>query len=247
MLRSNQGGPWPLSILLPVLVWALAGEPVAAQGLVQITLEGALDREGGARVEVNVGARLPAGDREIDLGLHLARGTSGADLAGLLATRLERAGFDVLFPAPGTGAERAAHIFLEDALFVRLRAGHGLRATVTTPDAVPASVTIAPPHVRAEDARLVIGASTYSQHTKKRGLQTIELSLGAQDHVVQVAEKLHKVALEAGWVGFRPESKSWRPSKLKDAATPTGFSIEVDSDGDWRLEVELPERTARGG
>ena len=241
MLRSIRPLPVLLSMLSAVL---LAGaRPAAGQGLAQITFEGEITREGGARVEITVGVRVEGVDLQVDLGLHLARGTSAGDVAGFLASRLARAGFDVLSPAARSGSEGAvAHVFVEEALFVRLRAGHGLRFRVTTGDSVPTRVRVSPPQVNPRDARLVVAASTYSQHTRTRGLHSVEIPLAAVDHAAQVTEKIHKGALNAGWIGFRPESRSWRPGKLKDASVPTGFSLELDSEGDWGVEIELPKR-----
>ncbi len=52
--------------------------------------------------------------------------------------------------------------------------------------------------------------------------------------------KIHAAALEAGWLGDRPTVQTWRPVRMVDGSQITGFSISLESAGDWRVEVSLP-------
>ena len=111
-------------VLLSLVLLALSSS-VGAEGLVQITLEGTLQTVGGARIEFEVGARANGEARQVILGLHLAENTTCSDLATLLSKRLESGGFEVLTTRSDEGGSPRVQIFVEDAIFVRMRLGGG--------------------------------------------------------------------------------------------------------------------------
>ncbi|MCP3919828.1 MAG: hypothetical protein GY711_30200 [bacterium] len=226
----------PLRAFLTLALTSLA----AGQGLVQISLGGELTRRGGSRVELAVGAKIDGQARQVELDIHLAQGTSSSDFAQLVAARLSRAGFDVLAPMPREAQAAKSHVFVENTYFVRMRLGGGLIGTITTSELAPSEVRVDAPESMLEPANLLISASTRSPHTKKYGRSQFAVEFAKDDHPAQAINKIHKAALTAEWLGDRPTAHAWRPVRLVDGSIITGFSIGLESAGDWRLEVTLP-------
>lgn len=226
------------------VVLSLFAAPAArAEGLVQITLHGAIEPAGGAPVEVE----LEVWDGEkvelLTLNLHLGQGTRARDLASLIVTRLRRLQARVDFPDEhAAGAEASEHttLFVEALTGVHLRLGHGMHADVTLCDAAPISLRMLPPQVVAGAAQVRIAVTTFEGHSRTIGRDAISLTVGADMGAAQIAERLASTALDRGWIADRPRPDSWSCSRNTDGATVTGCSIELESpDADWRLEVKL--------
>lgn len=229
-----------ISRRLPIGVALLAAlAPAArAQGEVQITFDGALEPPGGARVAVAVVAGPAERTREVRLDLHLAAGTSGADLAALLAARLQAAGLEALAPTP---AGPRAHVFVEDARSVTLELGAGLGGAVTLCEGAPELVRVEPARGGTSDCRLVVAVSAMHAHTERRARSSFEVRVAPELTAAQVSERLFARAVEAEWVSERPGLEGWRPVHLSDGSRITGFSVELAGHGSWRVDVRLPE------
>lgn len=224
--------------LAAALVAALA--PVTrASGTVQLTFDGELSPPGGARVVVAIAAGIGAAAREVRLDLHLAAGTSGADLAALLADRCAAAKLEVLAPA---ARGPRAHVFVEDARSVTLELDAGLGGAVTVCDGAPELLRVETPGgPETGPVRLVVAASAVHGHTARRTRSSIELGLEPGLGPAQISERLLARAVEAGWVCERPGVEGWRLSHLEDGSRITGFGVELRAERPWRLELRVPE------
>jgi len=231
-----------LRACLLIAVVALVQGTTWAQGLVQLSLHGKISDPGGARVEVEIGAWAVASadaqptPRELDFNAHLAAGTTGQELAQLLERRFSRAGFDVFATEPREGR---GQLFIERALFVRLRLCSGLACEITLADRAPRSVRIMPPTYDKSDATFAFTATTYHPHTELRGRASFDLTIDSGLIPAQVSERLFEVAVDKGWMSQRPGIDAWQPLKRADGALLQGCSMSLRSSSDWRLEVEL--------
>lgn len=236
-----------LSTLLTGGVLSLLSGPVAAEGLVQLSFAGQIERFGGARVELSVEARSGEELRRVELVPHLARGTGAADVAALLADRLQGAGIVVRPRTIGRADGLRAHVFIEGTVAVRVRAGHGLSVSVTTCEEPPLSVALQSPRANVSTARVVISASTMHGHTEARELRTFEVELEPSLPGAQYSEVLFRTAIENRWIAERPEGRAWRPVRMADGSRITGVGVDVDTAGDWRLEVTLAKEEGEEG
>ena len=160
---------------------------------------------------------------------------SGDSIAGVL--HLDR---DLAFTAGSRNRESPrAQMFVEEAIFVRMRLGGGLEGTITVCEEGPASVRFLRPQAHLEPAKLVVSASTFHLHTERRGLKTIDVMLEPTLHGAQVSDLLFRTSIQEKWVAERPGTDSWRPMGMGDGAQITGLSVALRSEGDWRIEVEL--------
>ena len=122
-----------LSRVLGFLILLLAAGPLAAaQGMVQLRFSGALGTDKSHLVEVEI-IEAESGN-ELVLHVHLAAGTTGAELAELVARRAERAGISLTAPAPVAGS---GSLFVDAASEVRMRLGGGLSGEVSCVEGAP--------------------------------------------------------------------------------------------------------------
>lgn len=226
-----------LFVLSALLLLPSRGE---AEGLVQLSLNGAIDAKGGATVEVQWGHWTGKESRDTHLRLHLAQDTSSFELASLLVMRLRARGASVLFPAEKTGATGPVHLYVESTTQVNLRLGHGMWATVTLCDSGPEKVRFLKPQVARDGAQITINTSTFQAHTKMTASILLEHDMDALANTATVCETLFNQGLSKGLVCDRPSADSWRPAKGSDGALVTGCSIELLAPGaDWGLQVSL--------
>ena len=234
----------PRLVTLIPLLCALFTSTAQADGLVQITIEGTLNREGGARVELDLGAFHPAHEqpREMSISLFLAERTTAADVAALFTSRISDAGFKVIAPAPTvTDKVKRAQIFVERAVLVSLRLGSGLSGTITTCDDVPVSLRVLRPELAVLDARFSATISTFNQHSEEYGQHSLTLDVPKKMNTTEIAGELFKKSLTQDWLAERPGTDGWRPTKMADGAIIRGFSASVSSQGDWKLEIRLAQ------
>lgn len=213
----------------------------SAEGLTQVRFQGAISHPGGAHVEVEVSARPSEEDAEVErlaVFVHLAHGTTAADLASLVAERLRRVRIDVVL-SQGSPEAGSTSLFVERARRVRLRLGHGLAGSVSLCEEAPMSVALERPGQDAEGARITIGLSAYYLHTKQHRHSTLAVDVAADATTSAISELLANRGIEAGWGCERPTLQSWRVNSLLDGGRVTGLSIELDSASDWALVVEL--------
>jgi hypothetical protein len=237
---------------------ALAGlSPLApAQGLAQLRLEGVLDSRHGAWVEVYIGAMVQRTPREMPFIAYFGPGTTAVELGTLLAVRLERANFDVI-PTLFDRDMDGMSLFIDNALFVRVRVGGGINATLTAMDTVPGSIRIFSPSLSPEPAIVHVSGGVWSPHAQIWG--RVELSVPLETKAIPdnlrldatnpvadaplVAKRLQEAAIKAKWLSESPRGDAWRPIKMMDGSIFQGIAVTVESEGDWRIELEFP----RGG
>ena len=88
----------------------------------------------------------------------------------------------------------------------------------------------------------MLSASTWHPHTERGGSARLEVELEEKQHGSGVAEKLFRVATEAGWIGERLSVDEWAPTRLADGSRVRGMSAALLTRGDWGLRVELASR-----
>ena len=231
--------------LVPLLISILSfASGARADHLAQLSFEGRVSTAGGGRIEVSIGARRTQDDvaRQVDLGLHLAEGTSAADLTALIALRLEAAGILVLRPAPSDPDSTLTHLFVERAIFVQIRAGFGLKGTISSCENAPVSMRVLSSDALQAPAQLLISASTWHPHTERASSARLVIELEQGMHGSGVAEQLFLTATQAGWIGTRPSVDEWSPARMTEGARVRGMSICMDSPADWGLRVDIDER-----
>ncbi|MFT4539002.1 MAG: hypothetical protein ACI841_000910 [Planctomycetota bacterium] len=213
-----------------------------AESLAQLTIDGRIDISGGARVEIKVGAlrQKDMKAHEVSLGVHLAEGTTGADVIELLSARLRLAGIMVMAVSRSGIETDSPHLFIEATRFIQVRMASGLTTTITTCEAAPASLRVLSSDVSSAAGRLTMTASTWHMHTEKAGTSQLAIDLLIDQHGSAVAESLFKVAMKAGWIGERISADEWAPSRMVDGSRARGMSIKLESKADWGLRVEFP-------
>jgi len=246
----------PLVLGLAVVLCSVLAR---AQGRVQIVLHGTLAEPGGARVEALVtfaGLTEEGGLRKsrVDLGLHLADGTTAAELGALLEREILRQGGAVqaTFAAPepigSAGAQPArACLFIERMQSVALRLGRGLTASITLSDAPPGQLRFLPPKEKQVAARLSVTASAENPHTKDRPRFAMAVEFAGGLTGEQAADVVTTQAIAKGWTGTWLGHQAWSPeAQLQSGARITGTCFELISAGDWRIELDLPAPEPRG-
>ena len=212
-----------------------------AQSLVQLTIEGEIDRPGGAWVDVEVVA-VPGTDgaRSASLGLHLAEKTAAADVVALLTRRMEAAGMHAVFASERTGPRTLAHVFVEDCVAVNLHLGHGLAPTVTLCETAPASLKVVPPIESKGKGFLTIAASTWHAPSQTPNRLSIELELDDRRAPTMIAEDLVTRSIQLGWLAERLKHEAWHPTGMADGSIVKGSSIALQTTGaDWRMEIGI--------
>jgi hypothetical protein len=211
---------------------------VKAQSLAQIRFEGKLDR--AQWVEVEVGATVKGADRRLDVHVFLGPGTTGSDLASLVAGRLEASGFFTHLGEPDADRQGRT-VFVERALFINARVGGGLRAVLTACEGPPTSLRVFSPPEGQANLRLRVVAGAVNPVDKSVGIVSIEVDMVAGSHVSRCSEQLLTAAGKARWMSERPETDSWRPVQMAAGARFNGLSVTGEKG--WRLELDL--RAAR--
>lgn len=214
----------------------------SAQSRVQLSLAGAIERTGGARVEIGLVFGEPGAEpRTGGLALHLAEGTSAGEVTALLAHLLDRGGARVL-GAPTADPKPRASLFVDHVRSVRVRAGHGLQTTITLGDDAPETIRLLTPEVRPDGALVTLGATKLRTHDGTAGRIDIELEIDPRSTPARIAEQLSTRAIGAGWEAERSGGDGWRLVPSIEGARLSGCAIALSSSGDWGLEVALPVR-----
>lgn len=245
-------------IALACLVLAGLSPLASAQGLAQLRLDGQLDSRHGAWIEVYIGAMVQRQAREMEFIAYFGPGTTAVELGTLLAVRLERAKFDVI----PTFLDRNAtgmSLFIDNVLFVRARVGGGLTATITCMDLPPGAIRIYSPSLSTEPATVHVSGGVWSPHEQIWG--RVELSVPLDTKTVPenlrldgtypvadaplVAKRLQAAAAEAKWMSETARGDAWRPIRMMNGAIFQGLAVTVESEGDWRIEVEFLRGAAR--
>lgn len=263
MIRS------PLAALLVLAAYLLPLGPLsastaAAQALVQVRMAGvvngpaddpslgdgataSLDRSYGHLVEIEVDAAgRGSGPAEVVLHLHVAHGTTGAELLQLTAARLQRLGVAATLTgvsganAPGI-PPTSGSLWIEGAMRVHLRMGGGLIGEISCVEGPPAAMRLIPGDAIEGGASVSVTASTAIVMPGRRpirGRATFQAALTALENSAEAATALWTAAKDR-WVSERPGTDTWRPIKMASGATITGVSVRVTGQSDWGLEVSL--------
>lgn len=227
-------------LLAPALfavVSLLLAPAASAAGLVQISLGGNLDVDGGARVEFAV----EAGGHAAEFHGHLAHDTRPGDLAALIQHRLKKSGIDFI-KGPDSASRAVYSFFIEDCELLRLRVGGGLQARLTAVEEVPTSLRFLEPRALKESpgGDLRIFLSTESVAGPKEEVVELELALPeSRPSAIWVAEHLASAASARGLKSRRPQTDAWTSTGTTSGAVGVGMSIELYSDADWAVELRL--------
>lgn len=241
--------PRALRLFLVLLALPLLPRGAAAQGMVQLTLRGAIELRGGNRVQVTVGGNVLREDktqeaRELAFSVHLAQGTTASEVLALLQRRLDDAGFVTLVSSPSEGeARNHTNLFVEQVLFLELRVGGGLTATVTTCDGPLRTLRFLAAQALPAAGSLHVSGSGRHPHDQRLSRRGFDLDMAEGEHPAALSERIFKVATEAGWIAQRSGPTEWSPVRWQDGSAIEGMSVEIVSQGDWSLRLELP----RGG
>jgi hypothetical protein len=233
-----------MRVLASALFAIVLGLGARAQGLLQLGFTGKIDTTGGARVvaEISFLDGKDAQEHTIILGVHLAENTGAADFTALLSDRLRRGGVRVLVPGAETANRSNAMMFIEDCTGVALRLGRGLSASVTACEEAPVTVRLLPPQDTKNVADLLVTVTTFQPHMKEFARQSFSWSFDEKHTASDVATKLVTKAIDEGWTSELGGHDTWRPGNFKDGSQARGTSIELRTQGDWRLEVTMPSR-----
>ena len=208
-----------------------------AEGLAQLRLSGLVTEGGeGHLVEIEIGDA--AGHDDVVLHLHVAAGTTGAELAALVARRVKRAGIDVTLTPSN---ETTASLWIDRASFVNVRLGGGLKANLSCVEGAPSLVEILPPQSIKKSCEAFMTASTAivtNGRPPLRGSISLRAALEPKIDSAAAATALWEAG-QKEWQSERPGSKAWRPIKPVEGGILTGFSCRLSGSGDWRLEVTL--------
>jgi len=228
------------------LVFVIAGgTPLFAQGLVQLSLAGAIQDRGGARVEIEIGALGRPDDstrpvaRELVLHWQLAYGTSGPDLAQLIRRELELGRIGAFGTEPRDGR---MDLYIDHALYVNLRLPTGLKSIITLAETGPGAVRVLPPERNKQPASISISATTFHGHTEQHGVASLAVELDPSLVASAASDRIHEEATKRGWIGERPGIDAWQVLQLSDGSELRGFCLVLESEGDWRVEVKVPNR-----
>ena len=232
-------------LVFVLFAFAAHGSSLRAQGLVQISLKGAVLEQGGSWCELSVSA-LDAQRGElqaVSLALHAAEGTGAADLLQLLAGRLEARGVRVVRPAQVAGAtQQQAHevqwsLFVEQCAGVSLRVPLGLQSSATTSEGAPYSVRVLP--ASGGGGLLLVRASTHSRADGTVGSLSCQVALTKTTGKDDIATALAAAAIEAGWRGSVEGRDTWVPGLLQHGADVRGTSFVLTGAPGATLQLSL--------
>jgi len=234
--------------LLTLVFLFLGTVSARAQGLVQLTFDGAIDTSGGGHVELEVtfaDAKGGWAPRTASLDLLLAEKTGANDVAGLIALRLERAGARVMFTGANSPSRGPTNIFVEDVFAVGLRLGHGLSGSVTLCEDAPQSVRVAPGAESKSAATLSVSAHSLNPHTKDRARVSFDVQLPEKSTQVDASSRVMLAANAANWRSELKSNEWWLPGIATDKGNVTSCTFDLRSNGDWRLDVVLTPRATQ--
>ena len=233
---------------LVLIVAAMAAAPSYAEGLAQLRLMGEVAVDGGQLLEIEVEALLGGEPREAVLHIHVARGTTGAELAQLLAKRLAVVGVEPTLTNGRSSTEGGAvdaSLWIENATRIHVRAGGGIRAEICCTEGAPTAVRVLPSSGPKIPTSLTIGASTavvLNGRAPVRGRANLNVQLVTEEDALENSSEVATAIWEAAkkeWVSDRPGTDTWRPTKMASGATITGVSVRLTGRSDWALEVRL--------
>ncbi len=250
VLRSVLGA---LTLFASALL-ATSAPAAAVQGLVQLRVAGEVaaphsdEGQGDFAHLVEIEIASIAGDvaKSVVLHLHVAAGTTGAELLQLVSSKLTVAGIPATLTtprAPGAPDSKAqgASLWVEGTTRVHLRLGGGLTGAVSCAEGPPQAIRIHPASAIKGPTNVLVSGSTaivMKDRAPIRGRATFSTVLEDAEHAAEAATALWEAATER-WMSDRPGGDTWRPIKMKSGAALTGVSVRLEGASDWALEVAL--------
>lgn len=252
----------PFSALLAptvflILLWLTSASAGAVQGLAQIRLGGQIaapseatatvtDGVFGHLVEIEIEAKTATSKGSAVLHLHVAAGTTGAELLQLVSAKLSAAAVPSTLTMPlSPGGEnpkaRSASLWVEGATRIHLRLGGGITGSVSCVEGPPKSIRVLPASAIERPTQVRVDASTaiiMNDRAPVRGRATFQAALDKVEHAAGTATALWEAATDK-WMSDRPGGDAWRPIKMASGATLTGVSVGLSGVGDWALQVSL--------
>ena len=208
--------------------------PARGDGLVQLRLEGRLTQAHLVEVEIGTVA-VPDG---VVLHVHLAERTTGAELAELVASRLDRSGAKAKVSTPENGC---ASLWIDEATYVHLRLGGGLQGTIACTEGAPETLKIVDESAIAGESIVRVNASAALVIGGKapiRSRLSLNVPLKGETSAADAASAIWEAAKEE-WVSDRPGTDAWHPIKPRKGGVLVGFSVSVAGAADRRVEVVL--------
>ncbi|MDZ4772966.1 MAG: hypothetical protein SGI72_07505 [Planctomycetota bacterium] len=231
--------------LLALCALLFSTTPLGAQGLVQISLSGAIDTSGGGRIEVEIATFDPnAPEKPVltTMKVLLGESTSAADLAVLLTKRLE-ANFARVTSLGANAPQRGpVNLFVEGVVSVGLRLGNGLSGNVTLCEDRPMSVRVSPGVESKLGGVLRVVALTRQEHTGDSGRFQVDVNFADRSELTDVGMRVVRAAIAMGWPGELKGHDTWWPAPMTETQRITSCSVELRSNADWRLDVALAPR-----
>lgn len=227
--------------LVAFVCFALVTSVAQAGGRIQLALTGEIAPAGGARIEVDLAFQCvtDAGRADnVHLDLHLAQKTTAAEVAALLEYEIVRAGGGVIRTVDPRNASSAS-LFVEHASAIGLRLGRGLSAQVCACEEAPSLVRFYAPKEVKEAARFSLSASSEHAQTLERVRHELAIELGATTTADQAADLLTTASINKGWSAQWLNHSAWSVLSLPTGARATGACLVLDTQGDWRIEIEL--------
>ncbi len=236
--------------VLSVLALVLLASSVRAQELAQLRFAGLV--RGPAEVVsesqlglpgmlvVKVKAMVRGEARNVDFELFLAPNTSGQEVAGLVAARLIKAGFDVIQPG-NSGKSGTSTFIIVDALRVEVLVPNGLITSLASLSSAPAYFEVVAE--REEKDSFDIQLSCAFRLPIKRGIERVDflVVLEGPVHATQMAESISTQALKHGLRSERPNSVAWRPLRTVKSNTCLGFCASWHGRPGWGAVLGLAD------
>lgn len=227
--------------LVALVCFVLVTSVAHASGRIQLALAGEITPAGGARIEIDLAFRCvteAGGAENVHLDLHLAPKTTAAEVAALLEYEILRAGGGVLRTVDPRNASGAS-LFVEHASAIGLRLGRGLSAQVCACEEAPSLVRFYAPKEVKEGARFTLSASSEHAQTLERMRHELAIELTPTTTADQAADLLTTASINKGWSAQWLNHSAWSVQSLPTGARATGACLVLDTQGDWRIEVEL--------
>jgi hypothetical protein len=213
--------------------------PASAGSSVQIAFSGTLSGAELNSVDIEIaasGAETPA----VALHVALLRGTTAADLAGLLALRLGDAKFRHVQPPPSADRQQAT-LFVDGVSRISVRVSGGLHARIGLPECAPTSLLLLEPLTHRCKGGISFHGLTSDPRLRQRAAVDFGIELNADSNATSAADGLATACARANWLSERPSHETWKPSVSFEGVNLIGSSVELESQqADWGLELQLP-------
>ena len=232
--------PLPIQVpgFLSVCALVVFSASAQAQELAQVRFEGSVGPGKPGMLVVRVEGMVKQEARKVELELFLAPKTRGGAVAGLIAARLSKAGFDVIHPG-GTGSASGGTFMIEDALRLEILAPAGLNTSLGSPSSAPAYFGVVA-KLEQKDA-FEIQLSTVFRLPVERGTEQIDFLATVEGpvHPTQMVESISTQALKHGLRSERPKSIYWRPLATVKSNTCLGFCSTWNGRPGWGAVLGL--------